>query len=178
MVYLIYLGILNPIQKNIEYLDKKIEKSKKQLNKQQKTIRKGEHIDQGYEQYWSMFKQQGSDEQVMSSILTEIESAVKKENMRISDLKPKPVRREDFYNNFSVGLSINGPLKDILEYLYILQNTPHLFNVEELQIEKNSPLASELYCRVVLTRILIPWFSQNSKLFKNSIDTSVLLCEL
>ena len=92
----------------------------------------------------------------MSAILAEIESVAREIDLHITDLKPQKVRKGEFLNNFSVSLSANGRLEEITHFLYILQSSPHLFNIEELAIEKSSAQTQILQTRISLSRILIP----------------------
>ena len=156
LIFIGYKGVAQPLHRQSEILNEKIHSSEQKLKKQFNVLERGKIVDKEYEQYAAVFRQTASDGQIMSSILSEVESVARENGMRIADMKPKKVKRIDFYNNFSVSIAMNGQLVDIVKFLYILQNTPHLFNIEELVIEKSSPRSSTLDCRLVLNRILIP----------------------
>ncbi len=156
LIFIGYNGVVQPLRRKTETLKERVNSSEQKLKKQFSVLEKSKSGNKEYEQYLAIFRQSASDGQIMSSILSEIESVARENGMRIADMKPKKVKHIDFYNNFSVTLAMSGQLTDIVKFLYILQNQPHFFNIEELVIEKNSPRAPTLDCRLVLDRILIP----------------------
>jgi len=156
VIFMVNIIFVKPIKNNADALESEISNSRLKLQKQLKIIERGKKIARDYDDVLSNYRQTSSNEQVMSSILSEIEAAASQNGMKVSDIKPKRVREIDFYNQFSVSLSINGQLKDIAHFLYLLENPPHSFNIDELILEKNSPYAAVLDCRIVLNRILIP----------------------
>lgn len=155
-IFIGYNGIVKPLRAKAEQVADRIKVNEQKLKKQLKTISQQAIVDREYDQYTSHFQQMGSEQQVMSSILVEIDTAARENQLRIADIKPKRVKKVDFFNNFSVSLSMEGQLTDIVKFLYLLQNSPHLYNVDELMIEKNSPRSTVLNCRLVLSRVLIP----------------------
>lgn len=155
-VYVFYLVVYIPIKKKGGALDHKIEQAKIQLNKELKVINRSKIFDKNYRDVLEEFRQKGSDEQIMSGILSEVENVAGIARVRISEKKPKKTKKIDFYNNFSVSLSLEGTLTDILHFLYILQNSPHLFNVDELNLTLSSSQGALLRCRLDLSRNLIP----------------------
>ena len=154
--FILNIVIIKPIKNLANDMEVEIENSKQRFQKQLKLIEKSKKLEKESEEYLESFRQTVSDGQAMSSILAEIEATASENGMKVSDVKPKRVKKVDFYNQFSVSLSINGQLKDIARFLYALQNLPHLFNVDEFVLEKNVPSAPVMDCRVVLSRIFIP----------------------
>lgn len=152
---LIYWGGYAPFKEKSAQIKTKIESGKKQLSKNLKTIRKGERYEKENKVLLENFKQKGSDEQTMSAIITEIESVAGQVNIRIADLKPQKVRKADVFNNFSVSLVLDGQLTPIMNFVYNLQNQPHLFTVDELRLDKKSPNSQDLKGYLILSRILL-----------------------
>ena len=151
----VYRGVYVPLKNQVEFLNNKISVAEQRLSKTLKIIRRAKIAAKKYDDILDDFKQTVSDEQVMSSILSEIETVAGELKMRIADMKPKKVKRVDFYNNFSVSLSIDGQLSEIMLFIYRLQNSPHVFYIEELRLNKSSPRKVDLSCQVVLSRLLI-----------------------
>ncbi len=93
----------------------------------------------------------------MSSILSEIEETAGQLKLKISDLKPTRVKREEYNNRFSVTLTIDSKLVDIMHFLHLLQQTPHLFQIQEVYFEKSAMQdGSSLRTQLVLEKIYIP----------------------
>ena len=118
-------------------------------------IQKAKSYEEKYKSLLESFQQQGSDEQMMSVILTEIESAAAQVKIRIADMKPQKARKIGTYNNFLVSITLDGELTSIMDFIYSLQNQPHLFAVDELRLEKKSPNTRDLKGYFVLSRIVL-----------------------
>ncbi len=150
-------GLVKPLEEKIKSIDDKIEKRKKFLNENMKVVKKGKKREEQYNYYVSKFKQTQSKEQVMSSILSEIEGVARSLNLRISDLKPQKVQENVYYNRFSVSLTIDSELSEIVHFIYELQNQTHLFNVDEVRIDKGARRnTSTIKTNLVLSKIFIP----------------------
>ena len=96
-----------------------------------------------------------SESASMSAIITEIENVSGEANIRIADLKPQKVRKTGSFNNFSVSLILDGQLTSIMNFVYNLQNQPHLFAVDEMRFDKKSPNSTDLKGYLILSRVLI-----------------------
>ncbi len=159
IVLAVYLGfrfLVEPMKENTASLQSQITLNEKRLQKNLNIIRQKEQVGKEYEKYSSLLKQKSSDEQEMTSILSEIESAANILGLRLADMKPKKTKRVDFYNYFSVSLAVDGNLETITHFLYILQNAPYFLNADEVYFEKSSARTSDIRCRLSLSRVLIP----------------------
>ena len=137
-------------------MESKIVAGRKQLEKNLKIIHKAQRYEKQNTAIIANFKQKGSDEQAMSTIITEIESVAGEVNIRIADLKPQKVRKTGSFNNFSVSLVLDGQLTPIMNFVYDLQNQPHWFGVDEMRLDKKSPNSPDLKGYLVLSRTLLP----------------------
>ncbi len=155
-IYINYNFVFKPLEERLNRLDQDIEIGEKRFKKNLGVISQEQIINQEYEKYSMPFKQKASDEKEMASILSEIESAANEINMRVADMKPKKVKRMGIFNNFLVSLTIDGELETITHFLYILQNAPHLFDVDEVRLEKSSIRTTQIKCYLVLSKALIP----------------------
>ena len=155
--YLSYNLVIKPLKDKSENLDTQIETAINQLKKNMTLLEKTGGINNDYNEYQNNFRQTKSNEQVMSSILNEIEKVAAELKLKISDLKPKRVKKEEYFNHFSVSLTIDSDFKDIVQFLYILQRDPHLFKVEELRFDKTTQRnTTAIKTTLVLDKILIP----------------------
>ncbi len=157
LVYVGYRAVAKPLEEKLFFLDDEIEAQQKKLKKNLGVINKAKGLSQQYSKYLEGMKQSGTNEQVMTSLLAEIQEIAAQLGLKISDLKPKRVKKEEYYNYFSVSLTLDGDLKEILQFVYILQKEPHLFHVNEFNFEKGAQRNSqEIKTRLILSRILIP----------------------
>lgn len=143
VVFVIYRFVFNPLISHQKVLNQKIEKVKKKYVKNQKILQEAKLMRGVYDQYLIDFKQPQSNEQTISYLISEIEKTATQINLVISDLKPKPVKRDKDINYYSVSLSLEGPWIDILKLMHLLQSRPYLFKVEEMNLDRASQRNSE-----------------------------------
>ncbi|HOW35219.1 MAG TPA: type 4a pilus biogenesis protein PilO [Candidatus Omnitrophota bacterium] len=155
-VFVSYRFIFKPLKEDLAALEEKIEAKETQLKKILKINKRKDSVSKAYEQQIFSLRQKLSDEQEMASILSEIQSVANEIKLGVADMKPKKVKRVDFYNNFSVSLTMDGELVSIVHFLYILQNSPHFFSIDEVYFEKSSIRTAQIKCRLTLSKILIP----------------------
>ncbi len=133
--YLMQLVIKPLYVENIS-LDQSINIKLKTLKKELKKIEKSKLIEQKYRAFLSTFSQKKSEEEIMSEFLSSIEVVSRKMNLSISDLKPNKIKKEELVNYFSVSLTINSQLDDVINFLSVMQSSPHFLNVEEIKFER------------------------------------------
>lgn len=160
VVVLVYLGnhyAINPLRKMISSVDISIKKAKNKLLYNLGTIEDQKQYKSQYVKYLSKFQQEQNNDEVMSSILSEIQQIGETLNLKISDLKPKKVQKERYFNRFSINLAIDSTFVDVISFIYKLQSKPYLFKVEEFRFDK-SPRTNERTIKtyLVLSKVLVP----------------------
>ncbi len=156
IVYMVYIGVYRPLNSKVAQINAQIISQETKLKKNLKIIKEAQGLEDEYKAYLGNFAQSKPNEQVMSSILSEIEGSANKLGLRISDLKPKRVQKNDYYNQFSVSLTIDSHFEDIIYFLYTLQNEPYNFNVDEIRFDQGARSKGNMKSNVVLSKILIP----------------------
>lgn len=155
-VYVSHNVIFKTLKEKEFTLGQKIKVEERCLKKELRLIKRSHFIDQEWDKLSTYFKQKKSDEEEMSFILSQIETIASEMNIRLTDLKPKKVKKVDFYNTFSVSVNIDGTTKQIARFVYNAQSSPHHFDITDLRIEKGSSRKSLIKCYVSLSKVLIP----------------------
>ena len=154
--YFVVYGVVKPFGEKKEALVAQIEAKQSVLDKYVKTIQRAKALEKENEVLFAQFKQPGANEQVMSQLLSEIESKSAELGLRISELKPRRVKKEDAFNRFSVSLSLECSLVNMLQLLYALQKDPHFFKIDEFVIEKGlQRQADTVKVHLVLSKMFI-----------------------
>ena len=159
ILIVIFLGrnsLLLPLEEHLLTYDQKILVSEKQLKEDLIVLKRKQSVEEEYQRLSSFFRQKSSAEQEMASILSEIESAASDTSIHIADMKPNKVRSIDFYNHFSVTVTVEGELPSILRFIYLLQGKPHLMRADEIYLEKNLAKSNQVRCRLILSKALTP----------------------
>jgi len=156
----IYLGYqlgVKPLNEKVAFIKTKIEAEERKLGKHLAVLGNTSTLEEVYQVYLSHFKQSKSNEQVMSSMVSEIEDVASELSLRISDLKPKRVKTDQYSNHFSVSLTLESSLPDIIHFMHKLQNQPYLLAVEEFRFDKSARAeAATIKTQLVLSKTLIP----------------------
>lgn len=154
--YLLKSFVFTLLAENAATFEDKAKVVEKRLRNNLKVLAREKAVNNEYNKYLPYFKQETSDEQEMAAILAQIESVSNSLNMRVADMKPNRVKHTDFYNNFTVTLTIEGELPSVLHFLYTLQNPPNLFTTSEIYFERSSVRTSSIKCRLIISKLLIP----------------------
>lgn len=133
-----YNGLIVPLQGEVNSLHQEIALQKKQLDKSFRVIQKAAKLNTQYDRYWERFGKAGSGEEVVSSILSEIEKVARTHELHIAELKPQKIKHNELDDQFSVHLTMNSELIDVIRFLYTLQQAPYLFDVEEVEFKKSA----------------------------------------
>ena len=155
--YIGYGLIYKPADKEVAYLDGEIQRKQREIVKGLSIIKKEKRREGEYRSIEQKFKQGKPDEQVMSVLLAEIESVAHGLEIKISNLNPQKLKKENGYHYFSVSLTLDSSLEDILRFIYLLQREPHIFYIEDLRLDKVTRKKSQkIKTRLVLGKLLIP----------------------
>jgi len=133
-----YNGLFVPMQREVNSLHQEITLEKKQLDRSFRVIQKAANLNAQYDRYFKHFGKTGTGEEVASSILSDIEKIARKHELHIAELKPQKIKHNELDDRFSVHLTMNSELVDVVRFLYTLQQVPYLFDVEEVEFKKSA----------------------------------------
>lgn len=154
--YLLVNVLIKPLSRQTLSLDDKIASSLRELEKAKAVIREAEVAGPEYERYSTSFRQDGTDEATMAVIIAGIEKTAAEIDLRISDLKPRQVRRDGRFNVFAVALTFDAPLEKITGFLDLLQGKPGYFAIDDMELARQGGKGkTDLRGNVTLTKILI-----------------------
>jgi len=133
-----YNSLIVPLQRKANSLQEEIVIEKKQLDGNFKVIQRAEKFDAQYDSYLKRFGKSGTEEEIASSILSEIETIARAHELHIAELKPQKIKHNELDDRFSVHLTMNSEFVDIVRFLYTLQQVPYFFDVEEVEFKKSA----------------------------------------
>ncbi|MDP8266521.1 MAG: type 4a pilus biogenesis protein PilO [Candidatus Aceula meridiana] len=154
-IYIGYRFVFIAMQEEETFWKAKVLTAQRKARKDLSVLREEFSVNARYGEYLKRLKQKTPDTQEMASILSEIESIAGNINLKIEDMKPKKIKKQDFYNHFSVNIRIKGDMGTITKFLYALQAKPHFFHINEMRLEKRSARTQEIKCEIVASRLLI-----------------------
>lgn len=161
VIILIFLWIahalvIKPIVTKWKGIDKKIEANSLKLERNKKMIERKQSIQHDYDSYASSVKMAGSEEEEMAKFLTEIESLARSSSVYISDIKPRPVKKVQFYKKYFVELDAEGDINQVSKFIYDIQNSPQLLKIDKFSLGTKGAGTNLLKCHLLVSKILIP----------------------
>ena len=156
-VFLIITFMVKPIKSVLSDLEDQIASSEKQLYKSYRLIQKAGKIEPRYKYYMERFRRTGTDEEIVSKIIAEIEKIANQTGIHISELKPQERKKSGRFDVFPVSLTFECPLPDMIQFFDILQKDPYYLGMKELSINRDQDRTSyQLQVNVILTKTFVP----------------------
>ena len=146
-----------PLWEKKRFLNEQLLDMRREMALDRTVIRTAGAIHGRYESYLGRFGQAGSGEEAVAAVLKDIEEIIRNLNLDVGDLKPGPLKNEGDHYVFTVDLSINDDLTDLVRFLYALQQAPHFFDVDEMRIEKTERRGNDpgLKTRLALSKVFV-----------------------
>ena len=152
---IVYSFVIEPLYKQYTALNQEIRLKQVRLAKNLRLLQEKDVIRQEFKKYSPRFKPQGSEEEEMASVLTEIEKIGKVTGIYLRDVKPKKINNQDFYKIITVEIKFQGTMQTLANFIYRLQNSTLLLKPNQLQIDSRGPSQQSLEGTITITRILL-----------------------
>jgi len=126
--------MLRPIINKLNDLNQEIAIQEKRLEKSLNILVQEDMINSSYKKYVENLKQTNSDEEEFAELLSEIEKIAKKAGVFLSDMKPLPVKKVDFYKEYVIELEAESEITFLIDFIYQLEKSPRLLKVEKFHL--------------------------------------------
>ncbi len=143
--------IIAPITHAFKSVDNKIAGSYQQLNRYEESMKLEGVIKKEYLTYNSSFKNKGSDEENLSFMLNQIESIARQSDILLLDVKPQPPKKNDFYKEYLVEVSLQSKIEGIIKFIYNLNSDPGVFRVEKIKLNTLDK-SNNIKCILLITK--------------------------
>ena len=148
--------MLRPIINKLNDLNQEIAIQEKRLEKSLNILVQEDAINSNYKKYVKNLKQTSSDEEEIAELLSEIEQIAKKAGIFISDIKPLPVKKIDFYKEYVVELEAESEIAFIIDFIYQLEKSPRLLKVEKFHLTPKKEKGKDfLKAQMSISEILV-----------------------
>lgn len=151
-IWIVYSLIIEPLYNSWTRLDKDIEIARIELKKAVRILRQREDVTSEYNKYLDRFTTRESDEEEMALILNEIETQARQASVRIINMKPRRVVKNEFYRLFYVDLDTESSMRNILEFIKRLKDSKFSLCVEQLTLNSRTRDPSILNGSIVVSR--------------------------
>jgi len=112
-------------------------------------------VDARYKNLLSLIGTVDAEGSQMPTIVAKIETAARESNIHIANIQPQKSVTQKEVRFLAVELEIDGQWLDIVRFLYLLQQQPNLYFINELNLEKYSDTTNSLRGRIVVSRMCL-----------------------
>jgi len=146
--------VFRPVMNKLESFNGKISIEEKKLEKSMHILAQESTITAEYKKFAQGIKQEQSDEETISSLLSSIEKMGNSVSVFVRDIKPNPVEKFEFYKKFSVKIEAEAKISNLTDFIYQVENSPRLLRVSDFRM---TPQKKEtvLLINMTVTEVLI-----------------------
>lgn len=134
----IYGFVIEPLTETYRKIGRETETSVLKLQKSYKLLQQADIIETEYNKYAATLKRLPSDEEEMASMLKAIELTARKNNIRITNIRPQPIKDRVYYREFVFELVCEVDASQVVKFMYDLQTTGNLLRASRVTLTTGS----------------------------------------
>lgn len=151
---LVFNHIFKPLVNKFNFLNQEILTYKIKLAKAFRLLGESEGVKAKYAQVSSMVKEKVSEEELLASILSELENLAKLSGLRITDIRPQSPKALRTHKEFLIEVRQEGQIQAHLRFIYELENSQQLLRIKKLQL--NPKTDGQLEGNLLISKICLP----------------------
>lgn len=151
VVFIVLQLVIKPMRGSAVDVDDQMRLNFARLIKAHRMVIAKEPIEARYQNLVDAIGAAPSDGSPMTGMISKIESAARDANIHIANIQPQKEVSQKEVEFFPVELQIDGQWSDIVRFLYMLQQVPNFYFIDELNVEKYSDTAGSLRGRIVVS---------------------------
>jgi len=147
--------VLEPLVRNFKDVNRQIASKRLKLIKSERLMKLKDRVHERFEALSPKLTAEGSQEEEMAKLLSEIETLARKSNTRISGIKPAAIKKFSAYKKLTVEIDSETTVDSLIKLLYELQQSPQVLKVERLQMDAKSGGRDLLKVTLRVNKILL-----------------------
>ncbi|MBF0503693.1 MAG: type 4a pilus biogenesis protein PilO [Candidatus Omnitrophica bacterium] len=153
LAFIIFQWVIKPMQGSAIDIDDQFRLNHAHLVKARKMVAIKQEVEARYQNLVDVIGTAASEASQMTAMVSKIESTARDANVHIANIQPQKAVTQKEVTFFPVELQIDGQWLDIVRFLYMLQQKPNLYFIDELNVEKYSDAVNTLRGRIVVSSI-------------------------
>jgi len=153
--FITYQFVVRPMHEGAVDINDQLRVDHAQLLKARQVLAQRSRIKARYDHLVDLIGEVGSEDAQMPTIIAKIETAARESNIHIANIQPQKTVTQKEVRFLEVELEIEGQWLDIVQFLYLLQQQPNLYFINELNLEKYSDTVNSLRGRIVISRMCL-----------------------
>ena len=128
---------------------------KVKLMKARQMVAQKELVEHRFQKLAGLLGMADSEDAQMPAIVSKIEAAARESNVHIANIQPQKSVTQTEVRFLPVEVEIDGQWLDIVQFLYLLQQQPNFYFINEINLEKYSGTVNSLRGRIVISRMCL-----------------------
>lgn len=153
--FIAYQFVLKPMHEGFADINKRQRVDRDRLINLSLMVAQKDFIEARYQNLVKLIGVVDSEEAQMPAIFSKIEAAARETNIHIANIQPQKSVTQKEARFLAVKLEIDGQWLDIVRFLYLLQQQPNFYFINELDLEKYSDTTNSLRGRIVISRMFL-----------------------
>src|SRR4030042_1172714 len=155
LIFILDRSVFRHLANRLSELRQEILTTETRLARGLRAERQKDAIIKDYKTFENYLKLRGSDEEIVSAFLREIEKLSRDCGMSLSDIKPKSVNSKGIYKEYGIEVRSDATLKDLVNFLYRLNDSNLLLRVDKLSMTLADEKSNTLKITMVLSGIAL-----------------------
>ena len=148
--------IYRPIRSKFSDLEKKILIEEKKVGSNIRNLAQRDVVLEEYKKFSGYISAVGTDEEEMAEFLKTVEETSRSSDIYMTDIKPQPVIKVDFYKKYVVEVDAEATIESLMDFMHKLESLNQLINIEDFQASKEKTDSKVIKAYIIATKILIP----------------------
>jgi hypothetical protein len=153
LLYGIYQWGLTPLFSNYNQLKSQIAASEAQLLKSLKITHQADQINEEYNRLAPTHQFQGTDEEMISTLLRSLEAIARKAGVTVTEMKPRPGKDQQTHHaRYLIEMDAEATAETVFKFLQEVETDPGLFRVLKMTLSPKSRDSSDLRATLLISR--------------------------
>jgi len=154
-IFIVFQFMIKPMHEGAVDINDQLRLDRAKLVKARQMMAQKPMVEARYQHLVDMIGVADSEEAQMPAIISKIEAASRESNIHIANIQPQKSVTQKEVMFLAVELEIDGQWLDIVHFLYLLQQQPNFYFINEVNLEKYSDTTSSLRGRIVISRMCL-----------------------
>lgn len=147
--------VIFPVASSIARLNKEIKEKEADILMDKRVLLMKDKILSESSKYASMFEPVKSEEEENTLLLKEIENLANKASVYLIDIKPGGIKQAGLSDKFMISLNCEAQMEQLVDFMYMIENSPRLLIIEKFQIGRKSSESSVARATMTISRMVM-----------------------
>ena len=145
--------IVSPVSQKIKLLDTQIKEKEDTIKNNIELLARKDRIIAESKKYSSFLNSAQSQEELVTSVLKEIESLANKSSVYLIDIKPAGFKDSGTVREYAVSLNCEAQMEQLVEFMYTIENSNQLLAIDKYQLSPKAKESSLARCSMTVSKI-------------------------